>query len=75
MSDCRVPKLFAYLFTAYMLASVYYVGHTACMGTPFKDSLSSQQMEIYKKAAEDRARVFTYGLIGSAILLLVFKPF
>lgn len=71
----RVPTLLAYACTAYLLASVFYIGSTACMGTPFKDSLTTKQRAIYQQASEDRGRVFAYGLFGAAVVLLLTQPF
>jgi hypothetical protein len=75
MSACRVPITLAYLFTAYVMASVFYMAATTCMGTPFKDSLTPSQLRIKRKAAAARGNIFMYGLVGSALLLFVAQPF
>lgn len=75
MSVCRVPITLAYLFTAYVIASVLYMVATACMGTPFKDSLTPSQLRIKRKAAAARGRIFMHGLLGGALLLFITQPF
>ena len=75
MSACRVPITLAYLFTAYVMASVFYMAATACMGTPFKDSLSLAQRQIKQQAAAARGRIFMYGLLGGALVLYLTQPF
>ena len=75
MSACRVPITLAYLFTAYVMASVFYMAATACMGTPFKDSLSPVQRQIKQQAAAARGRIFMYGLLGGALVLYLTQPF
>ena len=70
-----MQAVFAYLMATYMLASVYYLVATACIGTPFKDSLTQEQMAIKKEAAGQRRRIFLTGLAAGAIVLAIFRPF
>ena len=43
---------------------------TACIGTPFKDSLTSEQMAIKKEAADQRRRIFLTGLAAGGIVII-----
>ena len=49
MDSCIVPKVLAYVQLDYMIASVLYILSTRCMGTPFKDSLTEEQLKIKRK--------------------------
>ena len=70
-----MPVTFAYLFTAYTLASVYYLIMTHDIGTPFKDSLTSEQIELKKKASLVRGYTFFMGIVISVIFLLLTQPY
>jgi len=73
--NCILTVLFAYLATAYLGASAYYMIATKNYGTPFKNSLTQEQLKIKKSAAGKRYRAFLTGLILSVVLLLITKPF
>lgn len=73
--NCVPAVLFAYLATAYLGASLYYMIATKNYGTPFKNSLTQEQLKIKKSAAGKRYRAFLTGLILSVVLLLITKPF
>ena len=63
----------AYGMALYCMASIYYlVRHS--IGTPFKDSLTKQRM-IKNKSASIRKNIFIQGIVGSILLLLIFRPF
>ena len=59
----------------YCLACVYYIVATRNVETPFNDSLSVTQREIKKNSSNIRRKIFYQGIIGSAILLVIAKPF
>ena len=48
MNECTVSSYLAYAMAAYSLASGYYLVVSMWAGTPFKDSLSKEQIEIKK---------------------------
>lgn len=73
--ECIVPTYLAYMMAIYSLASIFYLIKTRSLGTPFKDSLSEEQLIIKAIASEVRGRIFMNGVILSGILLLYFKPF
>tara|TARA_B100000212_G_C27174068_1_gene447372 strand:+ start:279 stop:521 length:243 start_codon:yes stop_codon:yes gene_type:complete len=73
--NCVFTVLFAYLATAYLGASVYYMIATRNLGTPFRNSLTPSQLEIKKVAVEKRSRAFYIGLAISVVLLIITKPF
>ncbi len=63
---------FAVVGFLYVFASIFYMLYTyiANYGTPFKDSLSKQQLEIKEREAKRRGRVFLAGIIlGMAMLV------
>lgn len=66
--------LLAYFALVYLLSSIYYMWATRDMGTPFNDSLTPHQQEIKKQASEDRGMIFTQGVIGSILLMILFRP-
>lgn len=60
---------------AYIIASLYYLGRTHFVGTPFKDSLSAAQKKIKQASAEVRRNIFLEGLACSVIFLGLLQPF
>ena len=46
-----------------------------CIGTPFKDSLTPEQLEIKKKSIKKRGNIFCYGLIIGIIAIYMIHPF
>jgi hypothetical protein len=48
---------------------------TIYVGTPFKDSLTDEQLSIQKKSAKVRKQIFGEGVIISLIGLLFTRPF
>ena len=73
--NCVVPIYLAYLMAIYLMASVYYLVMTAKIGTPFKDSLTEEQLAIKKREAGKRKEIFLTGVILSGILLIYSEPF
>jgi hypothetical protein len=75
MDSCRVPVVFAYLFSAYVMASIIYMLATICIGTPFRDSLTEAQRRIKEAVVKKRGRIFYSSLVFSGLLLYLVKPF
>jgi hypothetical protein len=75
MSYCRISVVLAYAMSIYTVASLYYIIRTRSVGTPFKDSLTPQQLQIKKESAKVRSNIF-YQRVGLAFAaLLIFRPF
>lgn len=72
---CLVSWYLAYGMALYCMASIYYFVRTRSIGTPFNDSLTNEQREIKKKSASVRKNIFIQGLVGSLIVLIIFRPF
>jgi hypothetical protein len=73
--QCIVPTYLAYMMSIYVSASIYYLLKTRTIGTPFRDSLTEEQLVIKAVVSEVRGRIFLNGVILSGILLLYFRPF
>jgi hypothetical protein len=75
MNSCSVPKYLAFGMAAYCIACAYYMYQTRNVGTPFKDSLTKEQLEIKNQSSKTRSEIFIQGLgIGCAIMFF-FDPF
>lgn len=72
---CTISKYLAYAMLAYTFASIYYMVMTRNIGTPFKNSLSAEQLRIKAKAASLRGSIFYQGIGLAIVLILLFKPF
>lgn len=72
---CKIPTALAYLMLIYILACVYYMIMTRNVGTPFKDSLNDEQLEIKRAAVEKRRGIFYVGVAVATLLVLIFNPF
>lgn len=72
---CFVSWYLAYGMALYCMASIYYLVRTRSIGTPFNDSLTKRQRLIKNESASIRKEIFIQGIVGSIILLLVFRPF
>lgn len=75
MKSCTINIYLAYAMLVYILASIYYMVRTIYVGTPFKDSLTDEQLSIQKKSAKVRKQIFGEGVIISLIGLLFTRPF
>ena len=75
MINCQISIFLAYAMLIYCLASGYYLIFSRFAGTPFRDSLSTEQKSIKKKSAGRRKNIFIQGIIVSCILLFFTKPF
>ena len=67
--------MLAYFMAAYLMASIMYLILTSSIGTPFKDSLTPQQLEIKRSSSRARSRIFLLSMIVSAIILIIAQPF
>ena len=74
-NNCEVPIFFAYFSLIYIFASIYYIILTMCIGTPFKDSLTDEQLEIKKKSIKKRGDIFCCGLVIGIIVIYMIQPF
>ena len=72
---CKIPTALAYLMLIYILSSIYYMIMTRNVGTPFKDSLNDEQLEIKRAAVEKRRGIFYVGVAVATLLVLIFNPF
>ena len=72
---CKMSKYLAYGMLIYTIASIYYMVITMNIGTPFKDSLTEEQIEIKKQSANVRRNVFYQGVGLSAVLIYLVHPF
>lgn len=72
---CKISKFLAYGMMAYTFASIFYLLLTRNIGTPFRDSLTENQLLIKKEAAKLRGNIFCKGLIISIALIYMFQPF
>jgi len=73
--ECRMPIFLAYLMLIYIIASIFYLLATRAIGTPFSDSLTPEQIEIKSKSSRSRSIIFTSGILGAILLLVVIQPF
>ena len=58
MKSCKMSIYLAYGMLVYVFASIFYLILTFNLGTPFKDSLSPQQLIIKRKSANQRRNIF-----------------
>ncbi len=68
--------LLAYAALAYLIASIIYLLTSACcLETPFKNSLTTEQIRIKLFSAKIRREVFCGALVIAIIVLFIFQPF
>lgn len=72
---CKVPVVLAYIMTVYTLASLYYLIMTHDIGTPFKNTLTPEQLRIKKESARIRGYIFSKGVLLSAISMVILQPY
>jgi hypothetical protein len=75
MSYCKMSTILAYAMSIYVISSIYYMIRTRYVGTPFKDSLTKEQLKIKKESAKTRSSIFYQGIGVSFVALLFFQPF
>ena len=68
---CRpATKLLAKITMVHAMACVLYLLRTRKIGTPFKDTLTAEQLEIKKKSAEQRAYIFKSSVVFSICTII-----
>ena len=75
MEYCKISVILAYAMAIYTFSSIYYIIRTRSVGTPFKNSLTKEQLKIKKESAKIRKKIFYQGIGLSFILLMYWKPF
>lgn len=73
--NCKISVYLAYAMAIYCIGSAFYMLATRSIGTPFRDSLSEEQIEIKNKSASKRRNIFYMGLGAGLIMMLIFRPF
>ena len=71
----EVKSVFAYAALVYILACAFYMWRTQAFGTPFKDSLTEEQLELKNESAKKRCRAFMEGAILGALVAGCVRPF
>ena len=72
---CLVSWWIAYGMAIYCVASLYYYYKTRSLGTPFKDSLTKEQLRIRNEATVLRKRIFCEGLAVGLLAMIIVRPF
>ena len=72
---CVMSIYLAYGMLTYTIASIYYTFMTMHIGTPFKNSLTPEQLKIKAEAAHTRGNIFYQGIVVGIVLIFIFKPF
>ena len=77
LGACKVSGLLAYAASVYILACIYYMIVTQSFGTPFKNAIKNypKLMRIKKESARRRGHAFLMGLVISASIMLIWRPF
>ena len=75
MKTCEVSKILAYSMTVYTVASLYYMIRSRSVGTPFKDSLTEEQLQIKEESKKVRKQIFCEGTVIAIVGLYIMKPF
>jgi hypothetical protein len=75
MTNCEISIHLAYGMAIYVFASIFYLIFTRNIGTPFNDSLTSQQTIIKNKSAGTRRRIFYSGIAVGCVLSFFLRPF
>ena len=75
MKTCEVSKVLAYSMAIYTVASVYYMIRSRSVGTPFRDSLTEEQLQIKEESKKIRKQIFLEGSVIGLVGLYLMKPF
>tara|TARA_B100001093_G_scaffold214004_1_gene205261 strand:+ start:148 stop:417 length:270 start_codon:yes stop_codon:yes gene_type:complete len=71
-----IIRFLAVIAFLYIFASAWYMINTRNIGTPFKDSLTPQQIQIKKESADIRGKIFyqgiTWGAIVGILILIIY---
>jgi hypothetical protein len=75
MITCRISIYLAYAMLIYCISSAYYLIRTRQIGTPFNDSLTTEQRKIKAKSSSARGNIFVQGLLIGFGIIIIFRPF
>ena len=75
MQSCKMSIYLAYGMLVYVFASIFYLILTFNLGTPFKDSLTPQQLIIKQKSANQRRNIFYGGISLGIFIIYLTQPF
>ena len=75
MTICKISVYLAYAMAIYCISSIYYLIRTRWVGTPFNDSLTSEQLKIKEESSGVRRNIFIQGIVLGLLIILIFKPF
>ena len=75
VEPCSISPYLAYGMTLYCIISAYYLFRTMNIGTPFKDSLTTRQLQIKAESSDIRRNIFYQGIVLGILILLFFRPF
>lgn len=75
MKSCKMSIYLAYGMLVYVFSSIFYLILSFNLGTPFKDSLTPQQLIIKQKSANQRRNIFYGGITLGIIILYITQPF
>lgn len=75
MQSCKMSIYLAYGMLVYVFASIFYLILTFNLGTPFKDSLTPQQLIIKQKSANQRRNIFYGGVSLGIFIIYLTQPF
>lgn len=74
-AKCEVSTWLAYAMAVYALASIWYLIATRTVGTPLKDSYTSDQLQIKEESTRKRRRIFQTGVVIAIAVLVLWRPF
>lgn len=72
-SCSRSTMILSKLSLSYLLSSLLYLLLTRRIGTPFRDSLSEEQIRILNESKKTRSGIFYASFIASLLLLFTSK--
>ena len=72
---CKLNAVLAYSGAIYIMACALYIALTRDLGTPFRDSLTKDQIKILQDAKANRRRAFLTGIVVSTIVIILTRPF
>ena len=75
MEYCKFPVILADILIIYLISSLLYLILTAKIGTPFRDSLTPEQLKIKNESSRIRSKIFYGSVIGVAAIIFIIKPF
>ena len=76
MPTCSKATVFcACIAFVYAIASLFYYCATRHIGTPFADSLTTEQRKLKAKSTAQRGRIFLIGIILGTLWVVMASPF